>query len=39
MLIIDLLEELVPLNEQERKEKKEILKYINMFDDILRRDN
>ena len=36
---IDSIEEFVPFNEQERKDKKATLKYINMFDDILKRDN
>ncbi len=36
---IDSIEEFVPSNEQERKDKEVILKYINMFDDILKRDN
>ena len=36
---IDSIEEFVPSNEQERKDKEAILKYINMFDDILKRDN
>ncbi len=33
------IKEFVPSNEQERKDKEVILKYINMFDDILKRDN
>lgn len=33
------IEEFVPSNEQESKDKEVILKYINMFDDILKRDN
>lgn len=36
---IDSIEEFVPSNEQERKDKEVILKRINMFDDILKRDN
>ena len=36
---IDSIKELVPSNEQERKDKEVILKYINMVDDILKRDN
>ncbi|MCB2290873.1 NUDIX hydrolase [Clostridium sp. CS001] len=36
---IDSIEEFVPSNEQERKDKEVILKYINIFDDILKRDN
>ncbi|WP_138205703.1 NUDIX hydrolase [Haloimpatiens lingqiaonensis] len=36
---VDPIEEFVPFNEQEKKDKKIILKYINMFDDILKRDN
>jgi hypothetical protein len=35
---VDSIEEFVPSNEQERKDKEVILKYINMFDDILKRD-
>lgn len=35
----DLIKEFVPFNEQERKDKEATLKYINMFDDILKRDN
>lgn len=33
------IEEFVPSNEEERKDKEVILKYINMFDDISKRDN
>ncbi|OGO79336.1 MAG: NUDIX hydrolase [Clostridiales bacterium GWB2_37_7] len=36
---VDLINEFVPFNEQERKDKEATLKYINMFDDILKRDN
>lgn len=36
---IDSIKEFVPSNEQERKDKEVILKYINTFDDILKRDN
>ena len=36
---IDSIEEFLPSNEQENNDKKVILKYINMFDDILKRDN
>lgn len=36
---IDLIEEFVPSNEQERKDKEVTLKYINLFDNILKRDN
>jgi 8-oxo-dGTP pyrophosphatase MutT (NUDIX family) len=36
---IDSIKEFVPSNEQERKDKEVILKYINMFDNILKRDN
>jgi ADP-ribose pyrophosphatase YjhB (NUDIX family) len=36
---IDSIEEFIPCNEQERKDKEIILKYINIFDDILTRDN
>lgn len=36
---VDLIKEFVPFNEQERKDKEATLKYINMFDDILKRDN
>lgn len=36
---IDSIEEFAPSNEQERKDKEVILKYINLFEDILKRDN
>lgn len=36
---IDSIEEFLPSNEQENNDKKVILIYINMFDDILKRDN
>ena len=36
---VDLIKEFVPFNEQERMDKEATLKYINMFDDILKRDN
>ncbi|MFD3158784.1 NUDIX hydrolase (plasmid) [Haloimpatiens sp. FM7330] len=36
---IDSIKEFVPYNEQERKDKEVILKCINIFDDILKRDN
>jgi len=36
---IDSIEEFVPSNEQERKDKEVILKYISMCDYILKRDN
>lgn len=36
---VDLIKEFVPFNEQERKDKEATLKYINMFDDILKREN
>jgi ADP-ribose pyrophosphatase YjhB (NUDIX family) len=36
---IDPIKEFVPSNEQERKDKEVTLKYINMFDDVLKRDN
>lgn len=39
MSLVDLIKEFVPFNEQERKDKEATLKYINMFDDILKRDN
>ena len=36
---VDLIKEVVPFNEQEREDKEATLKYINMFDDILKREN
>lgn len=36
---VDIIREFVPFNEQERKDKEAALKYIDMFDDILTRDN
>lgn len=36
---VDLIKEFVPFNEQEKKDKEATLKYIKMFDDILKRDN
>jgi len=36
---INSIKEFIPSNEQERKDKEVILKYINVFDDILKRDN
>lgn len=36
---IDSIEEFVPSDKQEREDNEVILKYINMFDDILKRDN
>lgn len=36
---IDSIKEFVPSNEQERKDKEATLKYINMFNDILKREN
>lgn len=36
---VDSIKEFVPSNEQERKDKEATLKYTNMFDDILKRDN
>ena len=36
---IDSIVEFIPSEEQERKDKEIILKYINRFDDILKRDN
>ncbi len=36
---IDLIKNFVPSNEQEEKDKGAILKYVNIFDDILTRDN
>lgn len=36
---ISSIEEFIPSSEQERKDKKIILKYINIFEDILKRDN
>ncbi|WP_353095643.1 NUDIX hydrolase [Tissierella praeacuta] len=36
---VDLIREFVPFNEQEIKDKEATLKYINMFENILKRDN
>jgi len=36
---VDLIKEFDPFNEQERKDKEATLKYINMFNNILKRDN
>ncbi|MDF2804203.1 MAG: hydrolase [Anaerocolumna sp.] len=36
---IDLIREFNPYNEQERNDKEASLKYISIFDDILKRDN
>lgn len=36
---IDLIKDFVPSNVQETKDKEATLKYINIFDDILKRDN
>ena len=36
---VDSIKEFVPFNEQEKKDKEAILKYICMFDDILKREN
>lgn len=33
------IEEFIPYNDQERKDKEHMLKYIAMFDDLLKRDN
>lgn len=39
MGLVDLIRDFVPSSEQEEKDKQATLKYINIFDDILIRDN
>ena len=39
MVLLDLIKEFIPSNEQEKRDKEATLKYINSFEDILTRDN